>query len=330
MFNTNITANRIIFFGTSEFAIPALGALANIGYDIVVVITTPDEPAGRKQILTPPPIKVAARKLGLAITQPTKLKGNSELIAYSLKLKVNIGIVAAYGKIIPPELINLPEHGILNIHPSLLPKYRGPSPIQAAILNGERETGVTILKIDEEVDHGPIIAKSPKRKVKSDEKFRELHEDLAKIGANLLIKILPDYLAGKIKPVEQDHSQATFTKIIKKENGRIDWHQEAKQTYNQYRAFHLWPGIFTSVKRKAKSEKQQILKITDCKVSDRQPYHGHDEIYIGKVYQEDDEIYVPCSIGHLDILRVQLESGKEMPIRDFLSGHRDFIGSLLE
>lgn len=147
-------STKIIFFGTSDFAVPALETLIKEGYEIVAVITNPDEPAGRKKVLTPPPVKIAAQNLGLNILQFPSLK------IENLKLKIpdaDVGVVAAYGKIIPAEIINLPRLGILNIHPSLLPKYRGPTPIQTTILNGEKETGVTIIKIDEEVDHGPIL-----------------------------------------------------------------------------------------------------------------------------------------------------------------------------
>lgn len=312
---------KIIFFGTSEFAVPVLEALVKAGYDVAVLITTTDEPVGRKQILTPPPVKIAAQKLDLNFLQPDKLRGDSLLANKLVSLQADIGIVASYGKIIPPDIIKLPKHGMLNIHPSLLPKYRGPSPIQYALLNGDEETGVTIMKIDEGVDHGPIVAQSEKLKTQN-KLYEELHDELAQLGAELLIKTLPDYLAGKIEPVEQDHSQATFTKIIRKEDGQIDWHKTAKEIYNQFRAFHLWPGIWTKYDGK-------ILKITDCKVSESQPYHNHDEVYIGKVYEENNEIYIPCQVGHLNPLRVQLEGGKDMIIKQFLSGHKNFVGSKL-
>ncbi|MBI2063596.1 MAG: methionyl-tRNA formyltransferase [Candidatus Yanofskybacteria bacterium] len=152
---------KIIFFGTADFAVPALEALVKTGYDIMAVITAPDKPVGRKQILTPPPIKVTAQKLNLEVWQPKNLKIENLNLIENWKLKIgncDLGVVAAYGKLIPPEIFNLPGHGTLNIHPSLLPKYRGPSPIQSAILNGEKETGVTIMQVDEEMDHGDMVA----------------------------------------------------------------------------------------------------------------------------------------------------------------------------
>ncbi len=310
--------DKIVFFGTSEFAVPSLEALIKEGYEIMAVITTPDEPTGRKQILTPPSVKIVAQKLGLKILQPKSLK------IENLKFKIpdaDVGVIASYGKIIPLEILNQPKYGFINIHPSLLPKYRGPSPIQYTLLNGDEETGVTIMKVDAQVDHGLILAKSQKLNIQN-EKFQELHNELAKIGAELLIKTLPDYLAGKIEPMEQDHNQATFTKIIKKEDGKIDWHKSAQEIYNQFRAFDVWPGIWTMWNDK-------ILKITDCKISAEQSYHNHDREYIAQVYNEDGIIFVPCSNGHIQILRLQLEGGKEMPITDFLSGHKDFVGSKL-
>lgn len=280
---------KIIFFGTSEFAVPALEALVKEGYSVVAVITAPDKPVGRKQILTPPPVKLAAEKLGLKILQPEKLKGNQKLISLlAYKLAADVGVVASYGKIIPKEILEIPKHGLLNIHPSLLPKYRGPTPIQSALLNGDTETGVTILEVDEQVDHGPIL-KNGKWKMENGIKYEELENQLAKLGAELLIKILPDYLKGKIKPKGQDHSKATFTKLLKKSDGEIDWNKSAQEVYDKFRAFHRWPGIWTTWQGK-------ILKITDCKIS-------------------GDKI---------EILRLQPAGGKDMALKEFLTGHPDF------
>lgn len=321
-------STKIIFFGTSEFAVSALEALTKEGYEIIAVVTTPDEPAGRKQIPTPPPIKLKAKSENLKILQPESLKNNPSLVACLLSLHADVGVVAAYGKIIPAEIINLPRYGILNIHPSPLPKYRGPTPIQSAILNGEEDTGVTIIKIDEEVDHGPIIAQSEKIKMQN-KRYEELHDDLAKIGAGLLIKILPDYIAGKIKPVEQDHSQATFTKIIKKEDGKIDWNKTAEEIYNQFLAFHLWPGIWTRWNPPTGSGQAKTLKIAGC-IPLRSCWNETCECKAGVVCKEGEHVFVSCNTGYLEILRLQLEGGKEMDIKSFLAGHKNFIDSKLE
>lgn len=305
---------RLVFFGTSDFAVPALTTLVKEGYKVVVV-TTPDAPAGRDKVLTPSPIKLAAQKLGLNILQPTNLE--EDLKAVSYKLKPEIGIAAAYGKIIPTEIINLFPRGILNIHPSLLPKYRGPSPIQSALLNGDNETGVTIIRIDAEIDHGPIIS-SQEMVVGSKDLYKDLEVKLAKLGAELLVKTLPDYLAGKIELKEQNHSQATFTKMIKKEDGKIDWHKSAAEIYNQFRAFHHWPGIYTAWKDK-------LLKILDCATYDVvQSSVVQLNGMIGELYQKDNRLFILCQPGHLEILSLQLPGGKPLSAREFINGYGGF------
>ena len=316
----NIIKPKIVFFGTSVFAIPALTALVDEGYE-VIVITASDAPAGRKQMLASPPVKLTAEKLGLKILQPDNLKALG-LLAYQLiGLSAPLGIVASYGKIIPKEIIELFPKGLLNIHPSLLPKYRGPSPIQYTLLNGESETGVTIIKIDEQVDHGPIVAQSEKRKTQN-KNFKELHDELAKLGAELLIKILPDYLAGKIIPRPQDDRQVTFSKKITKADGRVDWHRDARAIYNQFRAFNLWPGIYTIWHDKT-------LKILDCRLYEEQEYHAHEEQYIGQLWQENGHLFVPCQPGYLEILCLQLAGGKPLTANEFLNGYGKLIRSMV-
>lgn len=248
---------KIIFFGTSEFAVPALETLKSEGYDIVAVVATPDEPTGRKQILTPPPIKTMANRLGLIAMQPEKLKGNPAIVHSLSSLGPNLGIVAAYGKVIPKEIIDLLKFGILNIHPSLLPKYRGSSPIQSALLNGEKTTGVTIMKIDEELDHGPIVAQE-KLEIRN-EYYPELHDKLAKMGAKLLTKILPDYFERKIKPVPQNHDEATFTKLLKTGDGEIKLNDTAERAYNKIRALNPDPGAYVWLEKNGKKMRLKIL-----------------------------------------------------------------------
>lgn len=315
---------KIIFFGTSEFAVPTLEALIKEGYEIIAVVTNPDEPVGRKQVFTPPPVKLKAQSENLKILQPESLKNNPSLVACLLPLRADVGVVAAYGKIIPKEIIDIFEYGILNIHPSLLPKYRGPTPIQSAILNGEKETGITIIKIDEEVDHGPTLA-NYKIQISNDKKFKELQDELAKLGADLLIKILPDYLTGKIKLQPQDHLQATFTKKLTREDSKIDWNKTAEEIDHQIRALNPEPGTWTTWNDK-------ILKITGTMILSRscQNHSIKDGTKVGKVFQGDEGIYVQCSAGCLKILRLQLEGKKPMSAEDFIRGNRDFIGAVLE
>jgi methionyl-tRNA formyltransferase len=316
--------NKIVFFGTSEFAVPALEALKKEDYEIAAVITNPDEPVGRKKVLTPPPVKVVAEKYGIKILQPEKLRNNPEFVeqlknllnAKRSTLNASIGVVAAYGKIIPAEIINLPRLGILNIHPSLLPKYRGPTPIQTTILNGEKETGVTIIKIDEEVDHGPILA-NYKIQISNDKNFQELQNNLAKLGAELLIKILPDYLAGKITPQPQDHSQATFTKKFTRDDARINWNKTAEEIDRQIRALNPEPGVWTTWNGK-------ILKILEAEVT------GERSGQNGQVSQDENKTVVGTAKGLIVLKIIQPEGKKSMSAENFVRGNQDFIGAILE
>jgi methionyl-tRNA formyltransferase len=304
---------KILFFGTSEFAIPTLEALVREGYEIAAVITNPDEPVGRKKVLTPPPVKIAAQNLGLDILQFSSLKTES------LKLKIpdaDVGIVASYGKIIPAEIINLPRHGTINIHPSLLPKYRGPTPIQSTILNGEKETGITIIKIDEEVDHGQILTAS-QWPITDGGTYKELEGKLAKSGAELLIKILPDYLADRIELQPQDHLQATFTKKFTRDDAKIDWNKTAEEIDCQIRALNPEPGTWTMWNGK-------ILKILEVEITDRESRQS------GQVFQKDDKAAVGTAKGLIVLKTVQPEGKKPMSVRDLIRGNPDFIGSILE
>ncbi len=240
------------------------------------------------------------------------------------KLNPDICIVAAYGKIIPKEWLEVPKYGFLNIHPSLLPKYRGASPIQAVILNGGKETGVTIILMDEKVDHGPILAKREFSIFNFQfSKYKELEKELAELGSDLLIETLPKWIEGKIKPKEQNHKEATYTKKFSWPDGKIDWQKQAKEVERQIRALNPEPGTWTTWNSK-------ILKILEAKIYDAQPYHKHDKIYIGIVYEENGRVFIPCSIGHIEPLKVQLEGKNPLTIKDFLNGHRNFVGSVLK
>src|SRR3989338_11561265 len=221
---------KIIIFGTPEFSVPAFKFLIENDYRIIAAVTAPDKPVGRKQMLVSPPIKILAQQNNTPVFQPSSLKKDTEFLQKFKELKPDLCVIVAYGKIIPKDYLNLPKYGFVNIHPSLLPKYRGPSPIQSAILNGETETGVSIMLVDAEMDHGPIIAK--REFSISNFKFSN-HDELAKelftLGGKLLIEILPKYISGEIKPEPQDHSQATFTKMFTREDGRINWSVSPKK-----------------------------------------------------------------------------------------------------
>ena len=248
-----MTNSKIIFIGTSEFAVPALEKLIKNNYTLLAVVTALDKPVGRKQEITPPPVKKAALKYKLPILQPERISNIKSEIS---NLKPDLIIVAAYGQIIPKNILEIPKLGCLNLHPSLLPKYRGPSPIQTAIFNGEQETGITIMKMDEKIDHGPIIAQ--KKIILSDrENYQTLEKKLSQLAANFLIEILPQYLQNKIKPQKQEHGQATYTKILSRDDGKIDWNKSAPEIERMVRAFHPWPGTWTEFN----GQRVKILKV---------------------------------------------------------------------
>lgn len=298
---------KITFFGTSDFAVPALQALYQKGYEILAVITTPDEPAGRKKVITPPPIKTVALELGLKILQPKSLK------ITNLKLEIDnttIGVVASYGKIIPVDILKQFKHGLLNIHPSLLPKYRGASPIQSAILNGENHTGVTIMLLDQELDHGPIL-NSTKYQVSDIKYHKETEKDLADLGAKLLLQTLPAYLDGKIIPKEQNHAQATFTKKFIFADGKINWQKSALDIFNQIRALNPEPGSWTA----RKDRPQEILKILKAS-----PLPQTSSAVPGTAVVENQTLLVSTGHGILKLEEIQPAGKNPMTALDFING----------
>ena len=320
---------KLIFFGTSEFAVPALKKLVESGYDIAAVITQPDKPAGRKQELLLSPVKAFADKNNLPVYQPESLS----IIDNRLPIRdSDIAIVASYGKIIPAQILELPKHGALNIHPSLLPKYRGPSPIQAAILNGDEEIGVTIIKLDEKIDHGDIVAQDRIENLESRIKYGKIHDKLAVIGAELLIKILPDYVAGKIKPRPQDHSKATYAKIITKDDARIDWRKSAEEIDRMIRAYSEWPVAWTMLEGKR-------LKIFQSSPAPNLPHQGggissefpplDGKGKGGVIMNANVRISVNTGSGQLELLSLQLEGGKKMSVKDFINGYPRLKGEIL-
>jgi len=265
---------QIVFIGTPEFGAKILKGLT---HRPVLVITVPDKPVGRKKILTPSPVKKQAELFNIPVE-------------YDLnKIKdVDLIITAAYGKIIPKDILDIPKYGAINIHPSLLPKHRGPSPIQITILNGDKSTGVSIMLMDEEIDHGPIIS-SIEFPINKDYTYSELDSTLAEEAVKLLINTIPKWINKDIQARPQDHSKATYTKIIKKEDGEIDWKKTPQEIERQIRAFNPWPGTFTIWKGKT-------IKILEAEVI-------KDKLVIKKV---------------------QPEGKKPMTFEDFLRGHKDF------
>ncbi len=225
---------KIIFIGTSQFAAPALKNLVENNYNIITVITGLDKPA-------PSPVKQTALKYNLKILQPEKISD----IAFEISdLKPDLIITAAYGQIIPKNILNAPKFGCLNLHPSLLPKYRGPSPIQTAILNNDKTTGLTIMLMDEKMDHGPIVSQT-EIKIDDRDNCQTLEKKLSKKAALFLIKTLPKYFQNQIKPKPQEEAKASYTKMLAREDGKIDWKQTAREIERKVRAFYPWPGTWT-------------------------------------------------------------------------------------
>lgn len=250
---------KFVFFGTPDVASKTLEILKNAGYIPSLIVTSPDKPQGRKMIVTPPPVKVWAIENNIPYVQPEKVQEIEKLVFSNHDF--DFFLVVAYGKILPEALIKTPRLGSINIHYSLLPKYRGASPVESAILAGDTETGVSIQQMEYKMDAGPILAEE-KTEIGPDEKTEDLRERLIKIGGNLLVKILPDFLEGKITPTAQDESQATFCKKIKKEDGLIDLvTTPSSELYNKFRAYHKWPRIYYF-------ENGKRIIITDAELKD--------------------------------------------------------------
>jgi methionyl-tRNA formyltransferase len=303
---------NIVFFGSSNVALPVLEILHE-QYSVVLVVTTPDAKVGRKQTITPSPVGLLAAELGLPLYKPEKLS-DSSVIDTLQKTQADVFVVLSYGKIIPESILNIPPHKSINIHPSLLPKYRGPTPMPAALLNGDTETGTTIMLMDKEMDHGPILAQRSVP-IDPDDTFLTLQDKLSKLSAHLLIDTLPGYIQGDIKPQEQNHAEATYCKLQSKEDGKINWQQTATQIYNQFRALYPWPGIWTTWNG-------QILKITFC-------------VPTAETSSEAPGTVLPygmiaCGEGTvLQINQLQLSGKNETDIQSFLNGYTSFTGSQL-
>jgi len=311
---------KVILMGTSEFAERVFRKAYPVMRDkleIIAVFTATDKPVGRKQELLPSPVKKWALENNLKVLQPDKIR-KPEWIKKIRELAPELIILTAYGQIIPKEILNIPKYKALNIHPSLLPRYRGASPIQSAILNDDEKTGVSLMIMDKEMDHGEIISNS-KIEISNKTTYKNIEKELASIGAELLIKTLPDWIDGKIQAKEQDHSKATFCKTIKKEDGKIDWNKSAKKIDGQIRAYEEWPNAFTFWDNKQ-------LKILEAEISNKNTEHK-----LGKVFlDENKNLCVQTKNGILILKNIQLEGKKSMQARNFINGYPEIIGSILK
>ena len=306
-----MAALRIIFMGTPELASASLNALLREpAFQIVTVVTQPDRPKGRELKLQPSPVKQIAMSAGVPVLQPLKAR-DEPFIAQLRALQPDLIAVAAFGQILPKAVLDLPRWGCLNVHTSLLPKYRGASPIQSAILNGEIETGVTIMKMDVGLDTGDILTQRT-TPIRDEDNAATLHDRLAQIGAELLVQTIPDHVAGKIQPRPQQHDQATHVSKIKKQAGRIDWQQPARAIWNRIRAFTPWPGAFTFL---PVPPQPLLLKIWQAEVVSGPGTAG-------EVLSADKTgIVIACGEGALRVTQLQREGGRRMSAMEFLAGH---------
>lgn len=312
---------RTIFMGTSEFAAGILEALIGEQYNIISVYTQPDKKVGRNQEIKKSDVKLRAEKNKLVVFQPAKL---DETAVEEIKnQKPDLIIVAAYGKIIPKAVLEIPEFGAINVHASLLPKYRGPSPVQNALLLGEKKTGVTIILMDEGIDTGDILAQK-EIDIDKGETAPELLKKLAKISSELLIKTLPLWVEKKITPQKQNHAEATLCQLIEREDGKIIWTDSAEEIYNRYRAFQPWPGVFSFWQSKEGLRRVRLNKINLIKTNPEMKHH------IGEVFQLADRTGVRTAEGVIILEEIQLEGKSGMKIDEFVNGYQNFIGSILK
>jgi methionyl-tRNA formyltransferase len=299
---------RVVFLGSGAFAIPSFTALLDAGHDVAALITQPDREKGRGRVLTPPPLKPVAEARGVAVHQPRRIKEPAAQETLRA-LAPDVQVVVAYGQILPRSVIDIPRHGTVNVHGSLLPRYRGAAPVQWAIVNGERETGVTTMLIDEGLDTGPTLL-SRSTPIGPEETAAELEPRLAAIGAEVLIETLAGIGAGTLRPSPQDHAQATLAPIIKKEDGRIDWTLPADALARRVRGFHPWPGTFALWRG-------QPLKILRAR-----PEKGG-ALAPGELAADRDGLVAGCGQAtRLRLLEVQPESRRPMSAAAFAAGLR--------
>lgn len=313
----------IVFMGTSELSEVILASLIENGYNIVGVFTKPDKKIGRKQEVTAPLVKKLAENHKIPVFQPAKF--NFEATEELKKLKPDLVVVAAYGKIIPKAALEIPGFGFINVHVSLLPKYRGPSPIQNALLDGETKTGVTVMLMDEGIDTGDILGQET-TEIAPDDNTEKLTEKLSKAGANFLLEIIPLWIERKIEPQKQDFAKATFCQLIEREDGHIYWNNSAEEIYNRYRALTPWPGIFSYWKNESDSNIIR-LKLISIGFQKMNPIGKHAE---GEVFEIGDDVGVQTSKGVVILKEIQKEGKKTMTAKEFINGCPTLIGSILE
>lgn len=305
---------KFVFFGTDDFSVAILEKLISDFYYPSLIISQPDKPVGRKQTLTPPPVKHVAETHGLPLLQPVKVR---EALPALQNLQPDLFIVASFGQIIPQEVLDRAKLGAINVHTSLLPRYRGASPIQAVILAGEHKTGITLMNMDAELDHGPILYQAS-LEVDERETQSSLRARLATLGADTLCKVLPDYVRGLLKPRAQDHASATFTTLVQKKDARLDWAQSCRALDRAVRAYEDWPWAWTTLPN---GKRLQIFFATYRRQAD-----GETLPPPGTIAISDSKISIACSDGWLVPNTVKVEGKEELSAEQFARGYHQWHG----
>lgn len=310
---------NIVFMGTPDFAVPSLLQLLEHDYNVVGVVTQPDRPKGRKRVLTPPPVKETALKAGIPVMQPERLR-NPEAVAALAEWQPDLIVTAAYGQILPKEVLDMPRLGCINVHASLLPRYRGGAPIHHAIMNGETKTGVTIMYMAEGLDTGDMISQV-EVPITEEDNVGTMFEKLAHAGAKLLIETLPDLIAGRAPRIPQQESEATYAPNITREQEKIDWSRSAREIFNQVRGLNPWPVAYTLWDG-------EVMKVWACKILDESTQHTPQAP--GTVLALKPEgIDVSCGSGVVRLTMVQPAGKKAMAAADFVRGGNMKEGTVL-
>src|SRR5882762_9741861 len=321
----------LVFCGTPRFAVPTLEGLVEAGHSLPLVVTQPDRPRGRGMDVAVSPVKDAATRLGIAVLQPATIKNNTGFRGQLGAIRHDAVVVVGYGRIIPQWMIDLPRLGNLNLHASLLPKYRGAAPIQWAIANGESVTGVTTMRIDAGLDTGDILMQR-ETAIGTEDTAETLGPKLASIGADLMVQTLRGLETGQVRPTPQDHAQATLAPILKKEDGRMDFSRSATDLFNRLRGFQPWPGAFT------------IFKGKTLQVHRAQPWQHAVKLTPGEIAVEGTRLLVGCGTGNsehrgkdkdkntataLELIEIQLEGKRRTTAQEFINGYRSKSGDHL-
>ena len=312
---------RIIFMGTSDFARDILAGLLEAHFNIIAVYTRPEKKSGHTQKQNNSPVKELAIAGKIPVFQPDRF--TKDKVGELKQLKPDIIIVAAFGKILPESVLEIPGFGCLNVHTSLLPKFRGPSPIQNALLNGEKKTGITIILMDKGIDTGDILNQKT-IPIENQDDSKTLYKKCSQEGISILLETIPLWIEKKIVPQRQDDSKASLCQLIEREDGKIIWEEEAENIYNKYKAFYLWPEIFCFWMNNDSLQRIKLKKIILQKYDPQTLYNP------GEVFEVGDKIGVQTLKGVIVLEEIQLEGKATMSIKDFLNGYPNFIGSVLK